>query len=63
MQNRALWLVRYLGLSAANHVDEQNGCQSFVLRNAFSFLFFLEIITSVFILKQLFASGSVIVGK
>ena len=27
IQNRALWLVRYLGLSADNHLDEQNGCQ------------------------------------
>ena len=29
IQNRALWLVRYLGLSADNHLDEENGCQSF----------------------------------
>ena len=29
IQNRAFWLVRYLGLSASNHFHEQNGCQSF----------------------------------
>ena len=48
IQNRALWLVRYLGLSADNHLDEQNGCQSFArfwwnkffrVVQCFSFLF------------------------
>ena len=27
IQNRALSLARYLGLSADNHLDGQNGCQ------------------------------------
>ena len=27
IQNRALSLARYLGLSADNHLDRQNGCQ------------------------------------
>ena len=27
IQNRALSLPRYLGLSADNHLDGQNGCQ------------------------------------
>ena len=27
IQNRALSLTRYLGLSADNHLDGQNGCQ------------------------------------
>ena len=55
-QNRALSLARYLGLSATVSEDD------FALKCFFFFLFF-EIITCVFILKQLFASGSVIIGE
>ena len=31
VENRALSLARYLGLSADNHLDGQNGCQVVVL--------------------------------
>ena len=72
IQNRALSLARHLGLSADNHLDGQKMAASssfatvseddFALKCCFFFLFF-EIITCVFRLEQLFASGSVIIGE
>ena len=71
IQNRALLLARYLGLSADNHLDGQMAASSrfttvseddFALKYFF-FLLFFEMITCVFILKQLFASGSMIISE
>ena len=67
IQNRALSLARYLGLSANNHLDAASSRFATVSEDDFAlkcfFFLFFEIITCVFILKQLFASGSVIIGE
>ena len=57
IQNRTLSLARYLGLSGFATVSEDDFSVEMF------FFFFFEIITCVFILKQLFASGSVIIGE
>ena len=67
---RSDWFA-ILGLSANNHFDKQNGCQllaRFLCNNIFFcftmlFLSVFGIIICLFILKQLFASGSVIIGE
>ena len=70
IQNRALSLARYLDYQSIITSTDKMAASSrfatvseddFALK-CFFFLFF-EIITCVFILKQLFASGSVIIGE
>ena len=70
IQNRALSLARYLGYQPIiTSTDKMAASSSFATVSeddfalkCFFFLFF-EIITCVFILKQLFASGSVNIGE
>ena len=62
IQNRALSLARSTDKMDASSRFATVSEDDFVLK-CFFFLSFFEIITCVFILKQLFASGSVIIGE
>ena len=67
IQNRALSLARYLDYQPIiTSTDKMAASSRFVTVSEDDFAlkcFFFEIITCVFILKQLFASGSVIIGE
>ena len=62
IQNRALSLARSTDKMDASSRFATVSEDDFVLK-CFFFLSFFEIITCVFILKQLFASGEVIIGE
>ena len=68
IQNRALSLARFLGSSIITSTDKMAASSRFATVSEddfvlnFFFLFF-EIITCVFILKQLFGEGKLTIGE